>query len=454
MLHTASSRPACTDDRVIVVGAGLAGLAAALELAEQGVPVLVLEKGDVGGEQSNFAMGWVRTTGRPLAEIPLSLLNRRRFDALTSNATRDTWGVLFSAGDAAHDARLEQWAQGAAQFGVKTRKLGAAQTAARLPGCSAPLAGGLMTNVDTSADPRQLMQLLAARAAACGVEIRTRCAVRALDMIAGAVRGVVTEHGIERAAAVVLATGAWTRLMLQGARYTLPSVKVRSALARVRVAAQASSGGAQFARCAAIADVGYRALPDGTFVVGLADRNRVEVTPDAVRFAPRYLPLWWSHRGEIAPTLGRRFIDECRHMRAPGAHRVSVYERERALRPQPDATLAARAAQRFAALFPGLGFVEVIDSWAGYLDMTSDGLPVISALARTPGLFVSAGLCGSGLGTALGAGRLIASLVTGSAPEIDVAPFRIERFTRQSRAAPSRAGVPHGCGGHIGNGPQ
>lgn len=416
-----------SDSRVIVVGAGLTGLSAAIELAEAGVPVLVVEKGDVGGEQSQFALGWVRTTGRPPVEIPLSLLNRSRFDALMPDASRLAYGVLFCAKDETQLTRLEQWADGAARYGVKTRLLDAADTAARLPGCATGTVGGLLTEVDTSIDPRHLVQVLVARAAALGVEIRTRCAVRALDMAAGEVRGVLTERGIERGASVVLATGAWTRLMLRDAGYTLPSVKVRSSLVRIRTAAHLPPG---CIGCAGVAGVGYRAAPDGTFVVGLENNNRLEVTPDALRFASRYLPMWWAHRGEIKPSFGRAFFDELGVGRARHQDQTSVYEQKRILRPEPGQALTQLTISRFAELFPSLGDIELLESWAGYLDMTPDGLPVISAAERTPGLFVATGLNGSGLGTGLAAGRLIASLVTGRMPETDISPFRLARWSR------------------------
>ncbi|VVE10135.1 NAD(P)/FAD-dependent oxidoreductase [Pandoraea terrigena] len=421
-----------SDFRVIVVGAGVTGLSAAIELAEAGVPVLLLEKGDVGGEQSNYALGWVRTTGRQPAEIPVSLLNRARFDALMPDAARLAYGVLFCAKDEAQRTRLEQWADVAAQYGVKTRLLDAAGTAARLPGCTVGTAGALLTEVDTSIDPRRLVQALVARATALGVEILTRRAVRALDMTAGAVRGVVTETGIERGAAVVLATGAWTRLVLQGAGYTLPSVKVRSSLVRIRTAARLPPG---FIGCAGVAGVGYRADPDGTVVVGLESGNRLEVTPDALRFAPRYLPMWWAHRGEISPSLGRTFFDELCVGRGSYQGRTSAYEQKRTLRPEPRRALTQLTISRFAELFPLLGDIEPVESWAGYLDMTPDGLPVISAVERTPGLFVATGLNGSGLGTGLAVGSLVASLVMGRTPETDVSPFRLDRWSRLAQPA-------------------
>jgi glycine/D-amino acid oxidase-like deaminating enzyme len=44
---------------IAVIGAGIVGLMAALNLAERGIPVVVLEKGRIAGEQSSRNLGWV-----------------------------------------------------------------------------------------------------------------------------------------------------------------------------------------------------------------------------------------------------------------------------------------------------------------------------------------------------------------------------------------------------------
>ena len=58
----ADSLPSEVD--VAIIGAGIAGTAAAYFLAERGVKVLLLEKGRVAGEQSSRNWGWVRQQGR------------------------------------------------------------------------------------------------------------------------------------------------------------------------------------------------------------------------------------------------------------------------------------------------------------------------------------------------------------------------------------------------------
>ena len=55
----------------IIVGAGIAGISTALELAERGMKVVVCEKGTVGAEQSSRNWGWCRQMGRDPRELPL-----------------------------------------------------------------------------------------------------------------------------------------------------------------------------------------------------------------------------------------------------------------------------------------------------------------------------------------------------------------------------------------------
>src|SRR5271154_3628206 len=58
---------------VVVVGGGIVGACTALFLAEKGIPVVLCEKGIIGGEQSSRNWGWTRVMGRDKREIPLGL---------------------------------------------------------------------------------------------------------------------------------------------------------------------------------------------------------------------------------------------------------------------------------------------------------------------------------------------------------------------------------------------
>jgi glycine/D-amino acid oxidase-like deaminating enzyme len=67
------------------------------------------------------------------------------------------------------------------------------------------------------------------------------------------------------------------------------------------------------------------------------------------------------------------------------------------------------------------------------IDVTPDAVPVIGEVPRIPGFFLASGFSGHGFGIGPGAGRLVADLLTGTTPFVDMAPFRLERFARLRR---------------------
>jgi glycine/D-amino acid oxidase-like deaminating enzyme len=72
--------------------------------------------------------------------------------------------------------------------------------------------------------------------------------------------------------------------------------------------------------------------------------------------------------------------------------------------------------------------MQIAERWAGAIDATPDAVPVMSPVAERPGLYLATGFSGHGFGLGLGAGKLMADLVTGSTPCVDPAPFRLSRY--------------------------
>jgi glycine/D-amino acid oxidase-like deaminating enzyme len=69
-------------------------------------------------------------------------------------------------------------------------------------------------------------------------------------------------------------------------------------------------------------------------------------------------------------------------------------------------------------------------SWAGYVDSTPDGVPVIGEVPSVPGFILAAGFSGHGFGIGPGAGHLVADIATGEAPIVEARPYRLSRFDR------------------------
>jgi glycine/D-amino acid oxidase-like deaminating enzyme len=71
--------------------------------------------------------------------------------------------------------------------------------------------------------------------------------------------------------------------------------------------------------------------------------------------------------------------------------------------------------------------------WAGYIDSTPDGVPVIDADIGTPGLVLAAGLSGHGFGIGPGVGHLVADMVLGRRPITQTEQYRLARFGKGQR---------------------
>jgi D-amino-acid dehydrogenase len=70
----------------------------------------------------------------------------------------------------------------------------------------------------------------------------------------------------------------------------------------------------------------------------------------------------------------------------------------------------------------------VFEEWAGFRPMTYDSRPIIDRAPALANVFIAAGHSMLGLSMAPGTGRLIAELINGEAPSLDLAPYAASRF--------------------------
>lgn len=71
---------------------------------------------------------------------------------------------------------------------------------------------------------------------------------------------------------------------------------------------------------------------------------------------------------------------------------------------------------------------ERTSSWAGLRPMSCDGVPIIGRTA-CENLFLNTGHGPLGWTMAVGSGRALADLMVGRTPEIDLAPYSLQRFS-------------------------
>ncbi|MFF3612216.1 NAD(P)/FAD-dependent oxidoreductase [Streptomyces sp. NPDC002580] len=381
------SKPFTCD--VVVVGAGMVGAACALYAARAGLDVAVVDRGPVAGGTTGAGEGNLLVSDKePGPELDLALLSGRLWADLAEERARaieyEAKGGLVVASTPEGLAALETFAAGQRSAGVLTEPV----TADRLRDVEPYLAPGLAGAVRYPQDTQVMPALAAAHLLrASGARLLTgRTVTEVLRAKDGSVRGVRTDLGELHAPAVVNAAGTWG------------------------------------AEVAALAGVTLPVLPRRGFVLV------TEPLPRRVR-----------HKVYAADYVADVASDSAALQTSPvvegtaagpiliGASRERVgFDRSFSL---PVVRELAAGATR---LFPFLARVRALRTYLGFRPYLPDHLPAIGPDPRAPGLFHACGHEGAGIGLATGTGRLVAQVLTGGTPDLDLAPFRPDRFAEEA----------------------
>jgi glycine/D-amino acid oxidase-like deaminating enzyme len=439
-VHTTSELPAEAD--VVVIGGGIVGASTALFLAECGVSVALCEKGTVAGEQSSRNWGWCRKMGRDLAEVPLAVESLRLWEGMNARTQAETGfrqtGIVYLCETEKEAARHEAWLVQAKAYQIDSRLIGPAEIDRLLPGSSRPWPAALFTPSDGCAEPEKATSAIANAAVRRGAAVLELCAVRGLETTAGRLSGVVTERGPIRCNQAVLAGGAWSRLFCGNLGVELPQLKLLASVMRTGPVESAPD------RAAGADDFAFRKRLDGGYTIARRNANVAELMPDSFRLFFDFLPALFTQWHELRLRVGRSFLEEWRIPRRWALDAQTPFEQVRTLDPLPSRAILDEGERNLARSFPAFGSMKVAERWAGVIDATPDGVPVISAVPSLPGFFIASGFSGHGFGIGPGAGRLAADLVMGENPIVDPAPYRFGRFGKQGVSAPGSLEIPTG----------
>jgi glycine/D-amino acid oxidase-like deaminating enzyme len=228
-------------------------------------------------------------------------------------------------------------------------------------------------------DPTGVTQGYAAAARDLGVTIEQMAAVTQILVEADRVAGVVTATG-ERIESrhVVNAAGLWAQPVAALAGVSLPIVVGRHPVFIVK-------RGPAFGPPHMV----YLDLAGGTYV-----------RPET---------------GELTLT-GSLTEDETRHPMDPELLGAEVGFEE-----------AALALERTSRALPTLADCQYQHGYAGAFDITPDWMPILDE-SPVEGFFIAAGMSGHGFKLAPAVGEVVAELISGRRPTIDLAPFSLGRF--------------------------
>lgn len=424
-LIEASSPPPASAD-VVVIGGGIIGVFTAYYLARRGVSVALVEKGHIGAEQSSRNWGWCRQQNRDARELPMATKSLELWERFAAETGQDTGfnrcGLLYLSNDEAELSRWASWRDFAKTAGVTTHMLSASEARDRGHATGRAWKGGVFSPSDGTADPTKAAAAVATAVLKAGGSIHQNCAARGLEIEGGHVSGVVTEKGTIRTRTAVLAGGAWASSFCRQLGVRFPLATVRQSILRMTPVEQVLPSALHTARVSATR------RSDGSYAVAISGRGRVDPTPQLLRFAPQFVPMFAKRWRNVFPgglegvrggheTLGRWRLDKPTPM-----------ERVRVLDPRPDPAAVQETQRRAVELLPALRSASVTHAWAGFVDSTPDGVPGIGEIESVPGLVLAAGFSGHGFGIGPGAGLLIADLITGAKPMFDPTPYHPRRF--------------------------
>ncbi|MET9892896.1 FAD-binding oxidoreductase [Streptomyces sp. NPDC006465] len=381
------SKPVTCD--VVVVGAGMVGAACALYAARAGLDVAVVDRGPVSGGTTGAGEGNLLVSDKePGPELDLALLSGRLWADLAQEHAEaieyEAKGGVVVASTPEGLAALETFAAGQRTAGVLAESVAADQLQDLEPYLAPGLAGGVRYPQDT-----QVMPALAAAhlLRASGTRLLTgRTVTEVLRARDGSVTGVRTDRGDLYAPAVVNAAGTWGAAVASLAGVTLPVLPRRGFVLvteplprRVRHKVYAA---------AYVADVA-------------SDSAALQTSPVVEGTAA----------GPILIGASRERVGFDRSFSLPVVRE-----------------LAAGATR----LFPFLSEVRALRTYPGFRPYLPDHLPAIGPDPRAPGLFHACGHEGAGIGLSTGTGQLIAQVLAGKTPELDLEPFRPDRFPEEA----------------------
>lgn len=377
---------------VAVVGGGVAGLAAARELARRGLKVAVVEDGKAGAA-SRAAAGMLA----PQAEansadelFELLCASREMYPAFAASVGEesgigielDRTGTLYLALHDEDEEEVERRFEWQSSAGLEVERLTAHEARALEPNVSAGVRLALRFPRDWQVESRRLSIALDAAAEAAGARIIRAVEARGVRVEDGRAVGVVTSEGELDAGAVVFAAGAWN------------------------------------SRLSRFSDGGHTRLNDDPGVEPVRGQMLCYRQPDPR--APLVRHVVYSPRGYLVPRRDGRLLAGSTTEHAGFDCRVT----EEGAR-----TIAAHAAE----IAPAVTSLDVRDSWAGLRPRAADGLPVLGESADVKGLFYAAGFYRNGILLAPAAGEIIADLLTNGATRLParvLQPFAPARFRR------------------------
>jgi sarcosine oxidase subunit beta len=365
---------------VVIIGGGCMGASVAFHLARRGVTNVVVVERDamLGTGSTGRNAGGVRHQFSNQANIQLSIesiaMLRHFREEVGYEIDFHQDGYLFLLSSDESVAAFKRNVEIQRGCGVRVDWLDRDDAERLAPGLDAAgVLGATFCQHDGIADPNGVTMGLAKAAQALGVEVVRETEVTGIDVDAGRVAGVRTSRGTIATRTVVNAAGPHARQVAKLAGADVPVDPFR--------------------RHIFIAQDFTRPVPS----------TRIMVIDFETTF--------YFHREGSGVLFGMGDPDE------PSGFDTTV--RWDFL---PEVTSVA------IHRLPALADASISHAWAGLYEMSPDANPLIGASPEVDGLYLINGFSGHGFQHSPAAGRILADLITGRNPGLDISSFEPGRF--------------------------
>ena len=371
---------------VVIIGGGVMGVSTAYHLVKKGCSdVLLVERNRFFGEESTGrCAGGIRYQFSNEIDIRLSLLSIPMLERFPEELDQEIdlrhCGYLFMLSREEDVKVFQENVARQRSLGVETEWLSAEEVRRRtaLVDTNGILAGTFCPR-DGLADPSGVVQGYVKAATRLGASLLTTTEATAIETTGGRVCGVITNRGRVETRVVVNAAGPWAAAVGAMAGIEIPVRPLR------------------------------RQIAVTTSIAGLP-----RDFPMVVDFAQN---LYFHREGQGVLT-GMSNLDECEGF-------DQSVDREWEIR-HLEATVAR---------MPILANAGLLNRWAGLYAVSPHALAILGRVPQLEGYYCINGFSGHGFMHGPICGLLLAEeILEGQAHTLDIAPLRIDRFVRESRA--------------------
>jgi len=381
---------------VAVIGGGLHGLSAALQLSRAGKRVVVLERAWVGRHASGASAAGVRTLNRDMGELDLALESMEMWHNIGLLVGDDcgfnAHGQICVAEHPDSLSKLEERVSRLRGLGYTHEAIiDARELRRRVPAISPHCIGASIAPDNGAADPHRTLAAFRRSAQAAGVVIREGCDVRRIEQ-----RG--QDWSIEMDSAAV------TDSALSGSQ-----AHDRAPSSTLVVPFVVNAAGAWSGRIAAM--VGDDIPLDTKASMMIVSERLAPMIEPVVSIMGRSLSFKQSDQGTLVIGGGLQGIPDLDA--ETSAVRMGVLSK------------GARAA---TDLFPCVRDIRIVRVWSGLEAKTEDMLPVVGAAVNAPGVFHAFGYSGHGFQLVPVVGAALTDLIVSGSTRRAIGALNAQRL--------------------------